>query len=97
MEDVHDDEIRTKDLMHTILHDIPLRYQREIIGDMNGQYGVYSHWARHSRHAVPSGWCRMDRDVRRWSSAAPRSGHDVAGPDINLNFLELLRNLLRPT
>jgi hypothetical protein len=33
MEDVHDDEIRTKDLM---LHDIPLRYQRGIIGDVNG-------------------------------------------------------------
>jgi hypothetical protein len=32
MEDVHDDEIRTKDFMHTILRDIPLRYQREIIG-----------------------------------------------------------------
>jgi hypothetical protein len=36
MEDVHDDEIRTKDLMHTILLDIPLCYQSEVIGDMNG-------------------------------------------------------------
>jgi hypothetical protein len=36
MKDVHDDEIRTKKLMHTILRDIPLRYQREIISDMNG-------------------------------------------------------------
>jgi hypothetical protein len=33
MEDVHDDEIRAKDL---ILHDIPLHYQRGIIGDVNG-------------------------------------------------------------
>jgi hypothetical protein len=36
IEAVHDDAIRTKDLMHTILRDIPLRYQREIIGDVNG-------------------------------------------------------------
>jgi hypothetical protein len=90
MEDVHDDEIRTEDLIDTILRHIPLSYQREIIGDVNGEYEVYTRWARHSRHAVPSGWCRT---VTSGTGPAPppggpRSGHDVTGPDINLDFPE---------
>ncbi len=43
MVNVHDVEIRTKDLMHTNLRAIPLRHQRELICDWNGQYKVYIH------------------------------------------------------
>ena len=39
--------IRTEDLTHTKRQIIPLRYEREHIGDIDGSYKVYIHCAGH--------------------------------------------------
>jgi hypothetical protein len=51
-------EIRTVDLMHSILRAIPLRYQRVFHGDIYGYYKVHTHSILRSRRTVPSGCCR---------------------------------------
>jgi hypothetical protein len=49
-------QTRTKDLLHTERHIIPLRYEREHIGDICGSYKVYICCVGHSRRVVLSGW-----------------------------------------
>ncbi len=39
----HNSVNRTVDLMHSILRDIPVRYQRVFHGDIYGYYKVYMH------------------------------------------------------
>ena len=81
---MHNAQIRTKDLIHTERSIIPLRYERKHIGDMAGSYKVFIHWV--GLTTCCTFW--LVTDVRRRSRSAPRSGHDVAGPDINLDFPE---------
>ena len=48
----------TEDLVHNKQHIIPLRYQREHMGGIDGLNKVYIHCVGHSRRVVPSGWWR---------------------------------------
>jgi hypothetical protein len=45
------------------------------------------HWARHSQHAVPSGWCRtVTSGAGPAPPPAPAITSLVLTPDINLDF-----------
>ena len=71
--------IRTEDLMQSILCTMPLRYQRYSM--------VTSGDNRRYIHTVVShGTFGLVPDVLRGSRRAPSPGHDVTGPDIDLNF-----------